>query len=215
MSTSELGSLKSAAVALNDEDIHVWHVAYQPSSGRQPLLQVLAAYLDRAPSAIVLSSEEHGRPTLVTSGDQPLDFNWSHSGGDALIAIARHVRPGVDVERLRPRPRLLEIARRYFDPSEFALLERLPEHERLSVFLSLWTAKEAVLKALGRGLAFGLDRVGLNLAGDGAPALRHLAGSDVDSWQLQALSFDAELRAALAWQGEPRRVRTGMLTLTA
>lgn len=211
MSDFELQSLAEAAATLADQHIHVWRVAYRPALGRQPLLHVLAAYLDCAESAVVLESEEHGRPRLAAGAAHPLDFNWSHSGGDALIAIGRGVRLGVDVERLRPRPRLLEIARRYFGELEFSLLEQLPESDRLPAFLGIWTAKEAVLKALGRGIAFGLDRVGIAMTAGGTPTLRHLAESDVGTWQLRAPVFGPGLFSALAWKGEPRQIRTGML----
>lgn len=207
--------LDAAAAALKDDEIHVWHVsAYSPSLGRQPLLHVLSAYLGQDKTAIQLESEEHGRPRLAAGYDSSLDFNWSHSGDHALIAVGRHVRPGVDVECVRPRQRLLEIARRYFDPVEVSLLERLAEGARLEAFLAMWTAKEAVLKALGRGIAFGLDRVGVDLE-DGAPALRRLGDDDGGGWQLQGFSPAAGVLAALAWKGERRHVRTGRLAAMA
>jgi 4'-phosphopantetheinyl transferase len=210
VSAASLSCLAEAASTLRNDEIHVWRVGYRPTLGRQPLLHVLAAYLGCDGSAVDLESEEHGRPRLAARFGHAIDFNWSHSGTDALIAIGRHVRPGVDVERMRPRPRLLEIARRYFEPAECSLLEELAGDERLAMFLGMWTAKEAVLKALGRGLAFGLDRVGIDTRDD-VLALRRLDGNDVRSWQLQSLAVGPGVFAALAWQGEPRCVRTGLL----
>lgn len=206
-----LSNLQQAAIALRDDEVHVWHAGYRPSLGRQPLLQVLAAYLDCAESAVSLEIEEHGRPRLSARFDRTLDFNWSHSGDDALIAIGRNLRPGIDVERVRARPRLLEIARRYFEPAEFTMLEGLPESARLPAFLGMWTAKEAVLKALGRGIAFGLDRVVIEMETEDVPTLRRLGDSDVSSWQLRSLPFGAGLCAALAWQGRSLHIRTGKL----
>jgi 4'-phosphopantetheinyl transferase len=60
----------------------------------------------------------------------------------------------VDVERVRPLP-ALGVARRWFPPAELAWLGDRPEAGRTVDFLRLWTAKEAVGKALGQGLRDG------------------------------------------------------------
>jgi 4'-phosphopantetheinyl transferase len=186
--------------------VHVWQLAYDHRQGRAPLLGVLAAYLGVPREAVVLGEGEHGRPRLGAGGAEGLDFNWSHSGDRALIAIARGIGPGIDLERLRERPRALEIARRYFSAEEVAWLEALPPPRRSAAFLELWTAKEAVLKALGRGLAFGLHRLSI-ASGATMLQLRHLEGEDPAGWQLHRLAVDPAHAAALAWCGAPRQVR--------
>ena len=65
---------------------------------------------------------------------------------------------GVDVERVRPRPRALDLARSRLHPREAEALSAVPAGpDRDVAFARLWTAKEAVLKARGTGLAGGLD----------------------------------------------------------
>lgn len=86
----------------------------------------------------------------------------------------------------------------------------LPATVRDAAFLDLWTAKEAVLKALGRGLAFGLDRLSIASTADRL-ILQRLEGDDVEAWQLQRLAVDSTLVAALAWRGDARRIRLGTL----
>ena len=203
-------TLADVAGQLRDDEIHVWHLAYQHAERRAPLHRVLAAYLGIDASAVALIDGEHGRPALAAVHDQSIGFNWSHSGDHALIAIARHLTPGIDLENVRPRPRALEIARRYFSAGEVAALTALPAVERSVAFLELWTAKEAVLKALGRGLAFGLHR--LSVASEGTRlTLQELDGEDVQDWQLRRLTLDPTLLAALAWRGEARQVRLHLL----
>lgn len=198
-------TLANVAEHLRDDEIHVWQLAYRHFLGRAPLRRVLAAYMDIAPAAVVLVDGEHGRPTLATGHRSTIGFNWSHSGEHALIAIGRHIAPGIDLEQRRERPRALEIARRYFSADEAAALASLPPAQRSAAFLELWTAKEAVLKALGRGLAFGLHR--LSIANAGAQlSLRHFEGEDIHAWQLQRVALDASLLAALAWRGAARQV---------
>src|SRR3546814_19079607 len=69
------------------------------------------------------------------------------------------------LELLRPRPRALALAERFFVRSETGALLALPAEAREAAFVRLWCAKEAVLKAHGRGLAFGLDRLEFALCG--------------------------------------------------
>jgi len=195
---------------LRDDEIHVWQMDYASRQGRAPLRQVLAGYLGVPAGAVILVDGEHGRPVLADGLHSSLDFNWSHSGDRAVLAVGRAVVPGIDVERRRPRPRALEIAERYFDPAEAAALADLPEGERDEAFLRLWTAKEAVLKALGRGLAFGLHRLGIAPTPEPL-ALTYLHGERAEDWQLQSLPLGDEYIGALAWRGDRRRILLGRL----
>lgn len=214
MIVTPVETLAKLAEGLRDDEIHVWRVHYDRQRGRDPLRRVLAAYLGTHESDVVLTDGEHGRPALAPALDVPLGFNWSHSGQHALIAIGKDITPGVDVERQRERPRALEIARRYFTREESDALAALPAERRDAAFLELWTAKEAVLKAIGRGIAFGLDR--LNIVSDAdVLALDRLDGEDVNEWQLRRLTFEPELLGAIAWRGEPRDVRCGLLAIDA
>jgi 4'-phosphopantetheinyl transferase len=203
-------TLAKLAERLRDDEIHVWRLDYRPQHRRAPLREVLGAYLGIAAGQVSLTHGEYGRPALAKTHDPSLGFNWSHSGNHALIAVGRGVAPGIDLELLRPRPRALEIAARYFSDDEAEALAALPADSRAAAFLELWTAKEAVLKALGRGLAFGLDRLTIDRNTD-CLTLRRLEGEDVGTWQLQRLPVDDALVAALAWRGGTRCIRLGTI----
>lgn len=203
--------LANVAEALRDDEIHVWLVRYDASFGRLPLREVLGRYLRTSSDRVQLVDGEHGRPALAEAHDRSLDFNWSHSGDRALIAVARHAAPGVDLERVRPRQRALAIAERFFRPDEAAALAALPDEDRTLAFLEMWTAKEALVKALGRGIAFGLDRFSVGRTSDGQLRLHYLHDDDVREWQLHRLAPSADLVAALAWRGEQRHIRSGTL----
>jgi 4'-phosphopantetheinyl transferase len=82
----------------------------------------------------------------------------------------------------------------------------MSEETRSAEFLRLWTAKEAVLKALGRGIAFGLDRLHVTSV-TGQLVLRWIDEEDVSRWQLQRLDVGADYLAALAWRGSARKIR--------
>ena len=194
------------AEPLRADEIHVWRLHRPEGAGRAPLLALLARYLDVPVARVRLVEGGHGRPMLDASHGAVFDFNWSHSGGQALVALARGVSPGIDLERFRQRANALAIARRFFTAEEADELETLATAARSAAFLELWTAREAVLKALGRGLAFGLDRLSFR-RDPGGLVLQRLEGENPADWQLHRLDAGGDAFAALAWRGLPRRIR--------
>jgi 4'-phosphopantetheinyl transferase len=165
----------------------------------EPLVRAwLADELGLAPAAIPLRRDPHGRPRLA-GALRDFDVSWSHSGEGLLIALGEGMDIGADLERARLRPRALELAERFFHAHEHAWLRALPEPERNEAFLRLWCAKEAVVKAHGRGIAFGLDKFGLaDLDGVLGMAEPHveLGGP----WALHEWAPQPGYRAALAWR---------------
>jgi 4'-phosphopantetheinyl transferase len=138
------------------------------SRARAALRQVLAAYADEDPAALVLEpapcvhcGEPHGKPRLATPDLSWLRFNISHSGELAMVAVAHGREVGVDVELTREGRRLEGIAERFFDEAETAELRRLPGAERQASFYRLWARKEAYLKATAEGIAKGLASVNM------------------------------------------------------
>jgi 4'-phosphopantetheinyl transferase len=196
-------------------EVHVWLLACagaRPAAvagaARDALHRLLADYagVDRVPG---IARGEHGKPFAPEWPD--LHFNLSHSGRHVLLAFARDQPLGIDIERRDRRVSHIAIAQRFFTPDEAQAIADLAADRRADAFRHLWTYKEAVLKALGAGLSFGLDRVEFEVRGDGAVgALRRLhdvAGQPAD-WIVQRLAPAPELVGALAWCGPPRRLRT-------
>ena len=104
-------------------------------------------------SELQIREDASGKPRLEPDGHaHPLEFNIAHTDGLCLIACARESALGVDVERVRPLPELDAMARKYLAPREKAQWESAPEVERTALFYRFWSAKEALLKALGSGL---------------------------------------------------------------
>lgn len=165
----------------------------------------LAAQVGVAPEALALGREPRGRPCLG-AGQAGFDCSWSHSGDGLLVAIGEHVRLGVDCERLHARPRALELARRYFTPPEHDWLAGVAAGgSRDRAFLRLWCAKEAVLKAHGHGLSFGLDRLRFAAGAGGALSLAECdaaLGTAAD-WSLHEFTPAEGYVAALAWRPWP------------
>jgi 4'-phosphopantetheinyl transferase len=116
---------------------------------------VVAQRLGCAPETVRFAAGAFGAPHIV--GAPALHVSTSSTHGCGLIAL--HDTPvGVDIEQVRPIPEALSIARSFLAPAEASALACAAESERGLMFLRLWTVKEAVVKALGRGLSLRLDR---------------------------------------------------------
>lgn len=195
-------------ITLPADEIHVWELAYRRAEGRAGLRSVLSGYLGVAPSQLVLEEEAHGRPRLG-GAHASLDFSWSHSGERACVALARDLPwLGIDIEQRRPRPRALALARRFFAVSEAAWVAGGTDAaECESRFLRIWTAKEAILKAQGQGLSFGIARAALRPTADGLRPCWDEAGlGAVSDWQLHTLEPQLpDFYASLAWRDRSPR----------
>lgn len=214
--SAEAFEVPAAPPPLAAGEIHLWRL-HLPEAGRHGLRArahrqlggLLAHYLGGAqPPA--LARGPHGKPYLP---EHPgFAFNLSHGGDCALLAFALGGALGVDVEPLARRRPTRALARRYYAAAENDVLERLDDDAHTHAFLRLWTAKEAVLKAIGQGLSFGLDRVRFALDADGCigtlEAIDGEGGDDAQSsWHVLALAPCAGHVGALAWQGADARVR--------
>jgi len=139
---------------------------------RLALRQAIGAYLSVEPARLRFSYDDVGRPAVI---DAPagFDFNVSHSGDFALIAWARMRRIGVDIESKRERLDWRALAKTVFGPHDHLIVEALPPHAQADAFFDVWTAKEALLKAIGVGIAGGLDRFSVLNEARRQPLLRH------------------------------------------
>lgn len=111
--------------------------------------RLLAAYLNSSAAELAIVPDPYGKPRLAAA---EIAFNGSESGGTALLAVARTGEIGVDIEALRPERADLRIAHRYFHPEEVRKLESLPPDLQPAAFFTVWTRKEALVKAVGLGL---------------------------------------------------------------
>jgi 4'-phosphopantetheinyl transferase len=124
--------------------------------GRTSLRRLLGSRLGLPASEVQLIDGPHGKPTLAPCHDSianGLSFNLTHSGELALMALGRGDL-GVDLESpLRPVD-AMAVVRRFFSETERNGIEALPSGaDRDRLFFRVWTRKEALVKAVGRGLS--------------------------------------------------------------
>lgn len=144
---------------------------------RAVLRRLLARRLRCMPRTVPLAAGPRGKLRLAVgrANEDLSDFNVSHAGGFALIALARRGAVGVDIERHMPDLDGAGLESQVLSPSERALaVHEQPEfHER-------WVVKEAVLKSLGLGVAEHLQQVSVRRSPSGDR--RYAVRCSVDGW---------------------------------
>jgi 4'-phosphopantetheinyl transferase len=154
--------VRAAANRRNDEVRNRYVVAHGA------LRSILGSRLGIAPDAVTFDrrcrrcgDRAHGKPVVVSdaSPDERVEFSLSHSESVGVVAVVTGTRIGVDVEVVRPRPRLDALAARVLDAEDHADWLALPDGAQLRAFLERWTAKEAYVKAIGAGIAVPLRDV--------------------------------------------------------
>lgn len=139
---------------------------------RAALRLLLCGRIGCIPEELRIEVAEHGKPFVP---DTTLQFNLSHSGDRALIALSEHCEVGVDVERPGRNVRAVDRA--------------LSDDERASGDdpLQIWCRKEAWAKAQGGGLGWAPERFDTTRC---------------DGYALVDLALDGGYRGALAIEGD-------------
>ncbi|HET7631002.1 MAG TPA: 4'-phosphopantetheinyl transferase superfamily protein [Gemmatimonadaceae bacterium] len=128
---------------------------------------ILAKYLNQAGPDIAIRRSPRGKPTVEAGdGAEPLQFSVSHAGDHMLVAVTRSDDVGVDLERMTRVADAERIAARFFARAEYDALLALPADQRADAFFRAWVRKEAVVKALGTGIASAFDVFHVSLGKD-------------------------------------------------
>jgi 4'-phosphopantetheinyl transferase len=135
-------------------------------------------------------------------------FNLAHSGDLALVAVAEYGELGIDVEGVRPKVSEEGIAERFFSAREVNAIRSLPPASQADAFFRCWTRKEAFIKAVGKGLSFGLGQFTVSVAANAPAALLETAfdPSEARSWTLHHIDPAPGYIGALAVPWVPKTV---------
>ncbi|MCF6338669.1 MAG: 4'-phosphopantetheinyl transferase superfamily protein [Gammaproteobacteria bacterium] len=181
-------------------------------AGRGFLRNILGGYLNQQAVNLEFSYGPQGKPALVASDiHDKLYFNVSHSHEMALYAISRNRQVGVDVEYLRAKQDVENIAQRYFYPGECEVINSLPAEKKKAAFFKAWTVKEAYAKATGEGLSV-LEQVETALSPNGPATLLNVHGNsgEVARWLSRQIHLSPDYVAALVVEGRNWRLRCVM-----
>jgi 4'-phosphopantetheinyl transferase len=126
---------------------------------RATLRRVLARYLAIKVEHVVFTLGEYGKPFLSSQLEhQGLVFNLSHSVDMLAIVVGSNQQLGVDIERHKSISSLSGLVHKCFSENELDYWQNLPESTKQSAFYDIWTRKEAFVKAVGRGVALGMNQ---------------------------------------------------------
>lgn len=173
---------------------------------RGGMRSILGRYLECAPDGLEFRYGEQGKPDLVhCQNPGGLRFNLSHSHELAVLAVSVRREVGVDVERLRDNVEFSRLAARHFSPEEAGTLESLQGEDLMRRFFQIWTAKEAYIKAIGKGLRIPLDQFAVAVDDESGrePSLLHTrhAPEEKDRWSFQKLDCGDDYMGTLATEG--------------
>lgn len=177
-----------------DHDRHVYLAAHA-------LLRLaLSRYAVCAPAQWRFTRGPQGKPEIDAAESlPPLQFNLSHTRGLVACIITLDYACGIDVECMRPMKDLHGIAGMVFTDAEQAYLQARDPADLQHSFFTLWTLKEALIKATGQGISSGLKDLHFDIASSTVRATySNAASAQTDQWHFQRWQPTATHRMAVA-----------------
>lgn len=184
------------------------HLRTRFIAARGLLRYLLGKYLQVEARYLKFDYGEYGKPALAHPfSESKLCFSLSHSEDQILYGVGCDRNIGIDLEKIRPVNHLEPLAKRFFSPREFDIIQSAPVYLRAGLFLRYWTCKEAYLKAIGKGLTHPLNRVEFEIFPEHPIHFFNIGfGQDSGkSWQVHELKPHNAYAAALAIENVSRR----------
>lgn len=127
---------------------------------RSILRQIISKYLEIDAKNLIFEYNHFGKPFLVTDSlKHDLKFNMTHSKNMALYCISLQKEVGIDIEYLYREVEFQPIIDRFFSQNEKEFIENIAIDKHKEAFFKIWTRKEAILKAMGKGISHPLDMI--------------------------------------------------------
>jgi len=149
-----------------------------------------------------------GKPMLPGAA---LQGNISHSGTQVWLVLGRDCDVGIDIESVQAPADFIDIASA-FHPQELRSIREAPDSPH--AMMRCWSRKEAVAKAVGRGLSLALDSYAVDSRVGATDWLTHApAGTRLADWRCADLPQVADYVGAVAAYGDCRMISTWQLKL--
>lgn len=172
---------------------------------------IIGSYLDQEPADLKINSTPDGKPYLENS---KLEFNLSHSGNIWICALCQSKQVGIDIQERYPITSIKTIIKNYFSVDEKNYLDSLPAGQYKDNFFSLWTAKEAYLKAIGKGFQESPTKISILPDASSGNYILDQAQSQQKSgeWTISAIDLEWDYSAAFAVLGQIDQIVKNNLT---
>lgn len=113
------------------------------------LRKYISGWLSISPLDVNLTINPFGKPEILNT---PFHFNMSRSGNHLAFYFGPK-EVGIDIESIRTASPFIEVAKLHFHFNEQQFISSDID------FFTIWTRKEAVLKAMGTGLQSQIDDI--------------------------------------------------------
>jgi 4'-phosphopantetheinyl transferase len=124
---------------------------------------LLGEYTGIEPAKIIFKYNNFGKPKITECQNlKDIRFNVSHSEEYGLIGITHGQEIGVDIEKIKPINEMMNIVKNLFTPYEKEIFYKNNEIVQFDAFYRWWIQKEAIIKAIGLGMNYGLNRFDLD-----------------------------------------------------
>lgn len=177
-------------------------VAYRAAHGLARTLIGARALVE--PADLRFDRGPHGKPfVLEPRGGRAVSFNLSHTRRYVAVIVGDALPVGVDIEPMISLCEVRALSHRFFSPEEVADLDRTSGAAMLRRFFTMWTLKEAYVKARGVGLSAPLDTFSFELDPHHRPI--RLRDRDVPEDELGRWRFGVEPISdhLVAWVMDP------------
>ncbi len=172
---------------------------------RSSLRNIIGYVLNEDPRQLGFAYTSSGMPLLdLNWSHTDITFNVSHSHDLAIIAVSIKNIIGIDVEMVRKDIEYEKLSKRFFSELEHQQIMGFDETSRLEAFFSTWTRKEALVKATGTGIAYGLNKFDVSVDPDQPAELLDNRWEDgcQPRWSLLNIETWPDYKACLAVAGK-------------
>lgn len=166
---------------------------------RALLRMLIGRYAQLPPVTVPIHVGQYGKPMLPP--ELAKHINVTHAGDWALLAVGPSA-VGVDLENSATGLVFADIASLSFSPTEQQFLNEAPDQH--AFFFQLWTRKEALIKATGRGIS---DTLADIPALDGHHTVADAILGEPGFWRIASFMAAPDYPAALAYRPTPAPIR--------
>ena len=125
---------------------------------------IISNYLNMDPVGVKFSYNDYGKP-FIANDNSKLQFNISHSDEVAVFAFSRYNEIGIDIEKIKDIQDMDGVINICFTDYEKNWYKARRD-SNAELFYKVWTAKEAFIKAIGRGFSYNPKNIELTYKSD-------------------------------------------------